>query len=152
MITTIFLFFNSNLSIIDHSEQKLEIPISSTFWATRQSTTQTARVQSSDNSGTFLTGINNEFEQQEDEETKPQSKPNTSPILHGNDENSLDLSIDLDVLNKEEEKKKISLHKSNSVSTNIQHHPLLPLINSVSTLDLLKIRQNYSKIYTSRYK
>lgn len=145
-----------NLSITNYSEHKIEIPLIPTFWATRQQT-QTVRVKSSDDSGTFLTGINNEFEEQQDEDEDliiSQSKPNTSPdVLYGSDANSIDLHIDLEqhMDHVEEEKKKKSLHKSSSTPANIQQHPLLPLINSVSTLDLLKIRRNYSKIYTSRY-
>lgn len=138
-----------NLSITNYS---VEIPLIPTFWATRQ-LTQNARVKSSDDSGTFLTGINNEFEQQdEDEDPISQSKPSTSPaLLYGSDENSIELSLDLEHLDHLEEKKNKSLHKSISTPANIQQHPMLPLINSVSTLDLLKIRQNYSKIYTSRF-
>lgn len=138
------------ISITNYSEQKVEIPLIPTFWATRQRT-QNARVKSSDDSGTFLTGINNDFEEQQDEEDED-PKPNTSPaVLYGNDENSMDLNKDLEHLDHVEDKKTKSLHKSISTPANIQQHPLLPLINSVSTLDLLKIRQNYSKIYTSRY-
>ena len=141
-----------NLSITNYSEQKVEIPLIPTFWATRQ-LTQNVRVKSSDDSGTFLTGINNEFEQQdEDEDSISQSKPSTSPaLLYGSDENSIDLNLGLEHLDHLEEKKRKSLYKSISTPANIQQHPMLPLINSVSTLDLLKIRQNYSKIYTSRF-
>lgn len=140
-----------NLSISNYSEQKVEIPLIPTFWATKQ-LTQNARVKSSNDSGTFLTGINNEFEHQdEDEDPISQSKPSTSPaLLYGSDENSIELNLDLEHLDHLEEKKKKTLHKSISAA-NIQQHPMLPLINSVSTLDLLKIRQNYSKIYTSRF-
>jgi len=141
-----------NLSITNYSEQKVEIPLIPTFWATRQ-LTQSVRAKSSDDSGTFLTGINNEFEQQdEDEDSISQSKPSTSPaLLYGSDENSIEFNLDLEHLDHLEEKKKKSLHKSISTPANIQQHPMLPLINSVSTLDLLKIRQNYSKIYTNRF-
>jgi len=129
-------------------------------WIAKKQIPPTSTIASSDNSSTFLTGINNEVDQQDEENDDEEeqhislSKPNTSPSMNMKDENSMNFTIDHDHFqnNNNEDIKNKSLRKSAStpISTNIQQHPLLPLINSVSTLDLLKIRQNYSKIYTSR--